>query len=393
MEGTILEGEHGKYEVGSSIGKGGMGFVWEGVVREADGAIEEVEGGVIALKTVGPEHITADGKQHQKLVKEAGILKTLDHPHIVKTFDLGISDGIYFVAMERMTQSFRDKARESVQVEDILELVFCIGSAIEYAHGKGIKHRDLHPANFLYAPDGTIKLGDFGMAIVREDSPVVGAIRAETNRLDLDSITLQAPQARALAEVMAKHADTMDTEQMTRNHLIGVRRWLPPEAKGEIDDATYDERSDLFSLANIGLSYLRKMLPNADAVDILRKGMLRFPNERYQSVGEMLDLLRQTPYGQLRNRFYGAEEFQVDEAREFGELAQKLQADAGNEATHLTALARNIINEQTQEIALWMDKNLGGTTYSDMQPIEIERIKSQLENKKEIISYLGQAVK
>ncbi|MBM7112162.1 serine/threonine-protein kinase [Archangium primigenium] len=120
-----------------------------------------------ALKVMHPSFATARGAL-RRFQQEAETLKRLEHPHIVDVREHGtLSDGRPYIAMEWLEG--RDlgaelQARGPLSGHEALELLEQVGSALGAAHGAGVVHRDVKAQNVMVAPDGQVKLVDFGVA-------------------------------------------------------------------------------------------------------------------------------------------------------------------------------------------------------------------------------------
>ncbi len=159
------------YRIVEELGRGGMGVVYR-AVRAADGA-------PVALKTILPA-VSATPKTVERFLREAGILKGLEHPHIVSFRDLGESGGLLYFAMDLVpgTDASRIvKGQGPLAVGRAVRLVCQLLDALAYAHAKGIVHRDIKPANVLVAGQGeqeVVKLADFGLARTYQASQLSG---------------------------------------------------------------------------------------------------------------------------------------------------------------------------------------------------------------------------
>jgi len=119
----------------------------------------------VAIKVL-PEEFAKDAERVDRFQREAKLLASLNHPNIAAIHGLEESDGTHFLVLELIegdTLADRIK-RGAIPVEESLKLALQIAEALEAAHEKGMIHRDLKPANIKVAPDGKVKVLDFGLA-------------------------------------------------------------------------------------------------------------------------------------------------------------------------------------------------------------------------------------
>jgi eukaryotic-like serine/threonine-protein kinase len=150
----------GPYRIVREAGRGGMGVVY--LAERADGQFRKQ----VALKVV-PRGLEPDGQALRRFREERQILASLDHPHIARLLDGGLTeDGLPWFAMEYVEGSRIDRFCDArcLPLEPRLELFLRVCDAVRYAHGKLVVHRDLKPSNILVTEDGTPKLLDFGVA-------------------------------------------------------------------------------------------------------------------------------------------------------------------------------------------------------------------------------------
>lgn len=156
----------GRYEILSTIGKGGMGVVYK--------ARDTKLGRVVAIKTVLPA-IRQNKKALDRFMTEAKSLATLNHPNIVQVYDAGEDDSETYIAMEYVDgEALSDYVKREGKLPEArsVEIFGQICQGVLQAHKKNIVHRDIKPANILLADDGISKLVDFGIAQVLDDSDI-----------------------------------------------------------------------------------------------------------------------------------------------------------------------------------------------------------------------------
>ncbi len=144
------------YDVKRTIGRGGMATVYLAIQQSLEREI--------VLKTLNTTH-DESGDFFERFLKEGRIIASLRHPHIVTIFDIGSADDLVYISMEYVDGGdLRGKIANRLAPVRGLDLLNKIGQALDYAHKKGIVHRDVKPANILFRSDGTPLLGDFGIA-------------------------------------------------------------------------------------------------------------------------------------------------------------------------------------------------------------------------------------
>jgi predicted Ser/Thr protein kinase len=148
----------GKYQVTDLLGQGAMGVVYR--------ALDPLLNRYVAIKVMS-KGIAADQELRDRFMREARAAGSLQHPNIITIYDFGESDGLLYIAMEYIEGS---DLSEIMSRHDPLPLPAKIGivvdalHALDYAHGRGVVHRDVKPANIRVSVDGRAKLMDFGIA-------------------------------------------------------------------------------------------------------------------------------------------------------------------------------------------------------------------------------------
>ncbi len=153
-----------RYELLSELGRGGMGVVWK--------ARDTRLGRVVALKRL-PENLKTHATAVQLFLREARAAAALSHPNIVTLFDADQhADGTYYLTMELLEGFGLDsllKKRGRLSARDTLRLAVQIAKGLQFAHEKGIVHRDIKTANLFFTRDRTVKIMDFGLAKMTEE--------------------------------------------------------------------------------------------------------------------------------------------------------------------------------------------------------------------------------
>lgn len=184
----------GHYQLQELLGSGGTGSVWKAFDNEADR--------VVAIKFVPVER--AQPVLRDRLRDEARVMASLSHPHLLQVFELGTDEKTDWIAMEycpggslaqRLDVSGPLAPSEAVRV--VLEVL----DALQFAHERGVVHRDVKPANLLIGDDGKARLGDFGIA------RIVSTEQNQKTQAGLGSWPFMAPEQRLDASKAGPPAD------------------------------------------------------------------------------------------------------------------------------------------------------------------------------------------
>ena len=240
-----------RYRILEPIGKGGMGevFLAEDIELERK----------VALKFL-PEALQNDSAAIARLRREAKAAAALDHPYICKVYEVSeTEDGRTFIALEYVageTLAARIE-RDPLPLKETLRVAAEIAEALEKAHESGIVHRDLKPANIMLAPDGHIKVTDFGLA---------KQIRTESTDSE--------------AETREGHSRS--------EHIAGTPGYMSPE---QLRGETVDGRSDLFAFGVV----LQELLTGRGCRRLPPPGHAPAPGDGQRAGREALDL-RTAPF-------------------------------------------------------------------------------------------------
>jgi serine/threonine protein kinase len=149
----------GRFEVLGELGRGGMGAVY----RARDPQLDRE----LALK------VLLNGAVDPRFAQEAKACAALQHPGIVTVYEHGAANGRPYLAMELVQgESLHERLRRDgpLPEEEAIALTIQLCEAIGYAHGRGVIHRDLKPHNVLLTRDGEVKVTDFGLGKVEDQT-------------------------------------------------------------------------------------------------------------------------------------------------------------------------------------------------------------------------------
>ncbi|MGH3928900.1 MAG: serine/threonine-protein kinase, partial [Pseudonocardiaceae bacterium] len=168
-EGELIAG---RYRLGSQVGIGAMGVVWQ--------ARDELLGRTVAVKKLllhsGMSEIETD-EANRRAMREGRIAARLLHPHAITVYDVAEHEGKPCLIMEYLHAESLSTVlaiRGPLPPEEVARIGSQIASALTAAHEAGIVHRDIKPANVLLAEDGTAKITDFGISRAVGDGTLTG---------------------------------------------------------------------------------------------------------------------------------------------------------------------------------------------------------------------------
>jgi eukaryotic-like serine/threonine-protein kinase len=153
----------GKYIINEILGKGGWSIVYKGVHRTLNFPV--------AVKML-KHNMAMDSDFMEKFRNEAKTIAGLNHPNIVKVYDIEEVYRTVFIVMEYLegyTLEYMMEYMPKPSKREILDIILQICGGLEYAHKHGIVHQDIKPGNIFLHPDGSVKIVDFGLACPKGD--------------------------------------------------------------------------------------------------------------------------------------------------------------------------------------------------------------------------------
>jgi eukaryotic-like serine/threonine-protein kinase len=167
IDATHLEGHSlGKYQILRKLGEGNMAVVY----LAQDPFIDRLVALKVALPDKARESIEPAAFK-RLFFNEAQTAGMLRHPNITSIYDAGMENDIYYIVMEYVpegqTLEHFTRANTLFSVEDISNILYQCALALDYAHRRGVIHRDVKPRNILLTPNKEVKLSDFGVAVVQ----------------------------------------------------------------------------------------------------------------------------------------------------------------------------------------------------------------------------------
>ena len=245
-----------------------------------------------ALKVL-PADLTADPEFRARFLREAELAASLSHPYIIGIHDRGEEDGQFWISMDYVAGTdaghyLRDHFPGGMPLEEVAPIIAAVGSALDYAHQRGLLHRDVKPANILLAdPDGQERrafLADFGIARSIDDAAGLTA----TN-MTVGTVNYAAPE-QLRGESIDGRADQYALACTAFHLLAGAAPF------DDSNPAVVISRHVHAPPPSIGVH--RPELAGLDAV--FAKAMAKQPSQRYASCAEFAaQLTRQPDQGSL----------------------------------------------------------------------------------------------
>lgn len=276
LEGAAVTAADGRivgpYRLVRELGRGGMGSVW--LAERVDGLIDRP----VALKL--PHVIASFSGLAERMARERTILAALNHPHIARLYDAGLSDdGQPYLALEYVEGRPLDAYCKPLDLRTRLRLFLQVANAVAYAHGKLIIHRDLKPANILVTADGYVRLLDFGIAKLLDDDAARDSALTEFGPRALTPDYASPEQIRG--EPLTVAADVYALGVLLYE-LLTDRLPYPRKSRTELEHAILNLEPQRPSES--GARALR-----GDLDTIALKALKKQPEERYATVNAFAD--------------------------------------------------------------------------------------------------------
>ncbi|GAB0103290.1 serine/threonine protein kinase PknJ [Nocardia sp. JMUB6875] len=231
-----------------------------------------------ALKVFNREEVNADAEGWRRFEREADITARFDHPNIVTVYDRGLDEGRLWIAMQYVDGPDAD-GRAGLSPERALRIGRGIASALDYAHGKGVLHRDVKPSNIMLSPaeDGRPEralLTDFGIARLRDETTHV------TKTGDISATFAYASPEQVSGRFLDPRTDQYSLACTLFVLLTGSRPFLATDLAGLIYAHT--------STPPLHVSQVRPDLsPGFDAV--FDRALAKHPSERFDCCTDFID--------------------------------------------------------------------------------------------------------
>lgn len=271
MVGQIIS----HYTIIEKLGEGGMGIVYKAQDTKLDR--------FVALKFL-PAHISQSEQEKSRFIQEAKSASALNHPNVCTIYGIDEHEGQQFIEMELVDGvTLREKIYgkdfshpTQLSIKQVIEYGIQIGEALQEAHSKGIIHRDIKSENIMVNSKHQIKVMDFGLAKLK------GSLKLTRTSSTIGTLAYMSPE-----QIRGTDADA-------RSDIFSFGVVLFEMATTKMPFRGEHEAAIMYSIVNEepeNASALRTDIP-AELVHILKKTLEKDPDDRYQSMAEIIVDLR-----------------------------------------------------------------------------------------------------
>ena len=292
----IIKGQkiNERYEIIRTLGEGGMANVYlaHDVILDRDVAVKILRG-----------DLADDEKFVRRFQREAISASSLSHPNIVEMYDVGEDEGQYYIVMEYVegkTLKNLIKRRGSLTVEEVVDIMLQLTSAVSCAHSSYIIHRDIKPQNVLIKEDGTVKITDFGIALALNSNELT-----QTNSVMGSVHYLPPEQANGSGSTLK--SDIYSLGILMYELLTGE---LPFKGDSAVEIAIKQMKEQIPSVCEKNPSIPQSI------ENIIIKACAKNPKNRYENVSKMYEDLSNALTDESKNEKRFIYEFSENELEE-----------------------------------------------------------------------------
>ena len=260
-----------RYTIEREIGQGGMATVYLAHDVKHDRNV--------ALKVLRPELAAVIGGD--RFLNEIKVTANLQHPHILPLHDSGEADSFLYYVMPFVDgESLRDKLdrEKQLSVEDAIDLAKAIGSALDYAHERGVIHRDIKPENILVHA-GQPVVADFGIALAVS---AAGGTRLTETGLSLGTPHYMSPEQAMGDRELDARSDVYSLGCMVYEMLVGEPPYTGPTAQAIVAKVITEEPRSM-------TLHRRTIPPHVEAA--VQKSLQKLPADRFQTAAKFVEAM------------------------------------------------------------------------------------------------------
>src|SRR5688572_23562404 len=262
------------YAVEREIGRGGMAVVF---------LANEVQlGRAVAIKVLPPEMALAPNVA-ERFKREARMAASLDHPNIIPVYRVGQAGGVHYMVQKYIEGRSLEailNSQGALPISVTLMVLRCVTSALAFAHGRGIIHRDIKGANILIDTDGRILVSDFGIARAVEDVALTasGAV--------VGTPAFMSPE-QCSGQPLGPQCDQYSLGIVAFQMVTGTVPFTSPTLPGIMQHHFFTPVPDI--------GQIREGVPQ-ELTDIIRRSLAKSPADRYARTDDMLAAVEAIPF-------------------------------------------------------------------------------------------------
>jgi serine/threonine-protein kinase len=263
----------GRYRIIGELGRGAMGVVYH--------ATDPSIGRSVAIKTIrilDINDIQQRNRLRERLFREARSAGVLSHPNIVTIYDMDEVDGLAYIAMAYVNGPTLEKilaSESAISGAKMLRILRQAAAALDYAHTKGIVHRDVKPANIMTDEDGSVKITDFGIAKITE-----GVHSTETRTVAGTPNYMSPEQVQGFA--VDGRSDQFSLAVIAYEILTGERPFIGEHLSTIVFKIVAEEPPPAPRINSTLTSQID---------EVLRKGLAKKPEDRYPNCSNFVGAL------------------------------------------------------------------------------------------------------
>jgi serine/threonine protein kinase/Flp pilus assembly protein TadD len=255
------------YRILEKLGEGGMGVVY----KAEDTKLKRT----IALKFL-PKGLEAHEPERARFLQEAQAAAALNHPNICTIHDIASEADQQFIVMEFVDGKSLRQMIPVQKMQDAITYAIQIGEALQEAHSKGVVHRDIKTDNIMVNAKNQVKVMDFGLAKLK------GSLKLTKTSSTVGTLAYMAPE-----QIQGEEVDA-------RSDIFSFGVVLYEMLTGHLPFRGEHEAAMMYSIMNEEPESLQKYLLDApsELLHVLNRALEKDPNDRYQTVAEMVIDLR-----------------------------------------------------------------------------------------------------